>query len=510
MLDSIEISNLCGFDEYKAKFSDVTLISGGNEQGKSSILRIVASLFQGGGDAGLLKVGTKEGLVSYSFTNGYRPTKKIHPSVGKGYTLYVEDPNGGKITSGAATMVSEWLPKSCFDVRELVRMIVHDPSALEKYMLANWPVTFEPDELNKPLRGMLPLVMSTKTLAEVNAMRTTLYDTRTTTKADAKEAMSSLRSLQAAIGAGDDKNWATERNRLQSELTSIAASLASIESDIKREAEEAKANKRQEATAESSDLSKACTEYTSLVSSFHSVIKSADPSFRESMQDAANRIHSGFAKFIANIERQYALAGELATFVGRVDQAEKESITEQTADLLSQRETLSKELGMVQEKADQQQRSLGLRSQVDAQQKRMDGHATKETMLDAAIQDIDRLKASKLAEFPISGLDINLEGKQPVITINGKSLSENINTQNQIKIAVQFIAEAQRRSGCTMRIIVCEGAELDTDHLVELAEICRGEKIQLIVSTLRTKQPLRVESLESFLSREKSLVEVPA
>ncbi len=147
--------------------------------------------------------------------------------------------------------------------------------------------------------------------------------------------------------------------------------------------------------------------------------------------------------------------------------------------------------------ADREQQQIGLKQTIDKQRERLDGHITTETILDRVIEDMDKLKSQKLKSLPIDGLDINTDGKIPVITIKGVPL-QKVNTQGQIYLVAKFISAAQKASGCEMKILVCEGAELDSSHIIELGEACMEAEIQLIVSVCMAGHPLQVLDLAGY------------
>jgi dihydroorotate dehydrogenase len=83
-----------------------------------------------------------------------------------------------------------------------------------------------------------------------------------------------------------------------------------------------------------------------------------------------------------------------------------------------------------------------------------------------------------------------------VILIDGIPL-DKLNRQQQLYVAIQAVTLAAGR----MPLVICEAAELDDEHLREVAEACEAGGIQLVVARWTNKDPLRVIGLDEYLKQ---------
>jgi hypothetical protein len=148
-------------------------------------------------------------------------------------------------------------------------------------------------------------------------------------------------------------------------------------------------------------------------------------------------------------------------------------------------------------KADQQQQATGIRKAIDERAEALKGFALREIRFDQALKTIDALKHKKLKELPIAGLDLKADSRgRPVILIDGIPL-DKLNRQQQLYVAIQAVTLAAGR----MPLVICEAAELDDEHLREVAEACEAGGIQLVVARWTNKDPLRVIGLDEYLKQ---------
>lgn len=449
-LQNITVKDFGGLESFSAEFGDCAIILATNGLGKTSLLSAVRSIFEGGGDTSLIRVGAKKAEASIEFCNGYKAVKTIDPTK---YTLIVTDEHGGVIKSPASKL-GEFVAKDTLSVQELLNA---DPKDLAALMLKYLPMTFTPEEVNKAIR--VPTVKKPLTVIEFNALRQAKYDARTNLNRDVANLKGSITNMRKVLPNDDATDWAKERNGLDNAIAACDAELSVIQQNIMDERAKALEDKR-------------------------------------SARDAA----------IAELQRLIQVQNqEFLAFSNAANNAANEAFTESRAAVDEKRAALVEQRGNASAKADQQQQATGVRNAIAEEEKRLDGHVSEETILSAVLEDMDKLKALKLKSLPVDGLDIEMDGKKPIIKINGVPL-ERLNSQKQLYVLVQFISEAQAGAGVEFKVIVCEGAEMVPSKLIALGEACVEAGIQLIVTVPMENQPLKVLTLEEY----KSLVEVPA
>ncbi len=449
-LQNITVKDFGGLESFSAEFGDCGIITGTNGKGKTSILSAVRSIFEGGGDTSLIRVGANKAEASIEFCNGYKAVKVIEPTK---YSLIVTDANMGVIKSPASKL-GEFVAKDTLSVQELLNA---DPKDLAALMLKYLPMTFTPEEVNKAIRT--PTVKKPLSVIEFNALRQAKYDTRTNLNRDVANLKGSISNMRKALPNDDATDWTKERKGLDNAIGACDSELVVLKEGIDTQKLAFIEERRRGKDAEVEALRK---------------------------QIAA--LESDFAKLTSDADKM--AADEFATARLAVDQ---------------KRAALVEQRGAASAKADQQQQATGVRNAIAEEENRLEGHVSEETILSAVLEDMDKLKALKLKSLPVAGLDIEMDGKRPIIKINGIPL-DRLNSQKQLYVLVQFISEAQAGAGVEFKVIVCEGAEMVPSKLIALGEACVEAGIQLIVTVPMEDQPLKVLTLEEY----KSLVEVPA
>ena len=170
-----------------------------------------------------------------------------------------------------------------------------------------------------------------------------------------------------------------------------------------------------------------------------------------------------------------------------VEKITAEQLAEDTADLEAKRALLEGQHGEAKAKADEQTRTAGIMQAIESRNVALNGFILREMELTQVIEDLDKLKHLKLRELPVEGFDLKMDGKRPIITIGGVPLDQ-LNRQQQIYVAIQFV----QQSAGSLPLVLCECAELDDDHMKELAAAAKDAGIQLIVARWETGIPLQV------------------
>lgn len=352
-----------------------------------------------------------------------------------GYELEVRSPEGGLVRA-AATWLKEIAPPTSFDP---VAFLESDPRDRAAFLLKTLPLTFTASEVNDAFG--IPKVTGTVTLQRLNELRDGTYQERKDLNRQARDLEGMIKEMRSTLPDEDGKDWGAERDRLAAEVAAIDGQIETLTAEVNLEAEQAKRVKSEEITA-----------------------------------------------------KIRALEEELANYIGTVDRTAAQAIKEQTGELKNQQAALSLDLGAAREKADRQQQAAGIKQAIDQRVEALKGYTNKEIRLSNTLQAIDELKHRKLKELPIEGLDLKADSRgRPVILINGVTL-DKLNRQQQLFVAIQAVSLASGK----MPLIICEVAELDDDHLSELAEAAAGAGIQLVLARWLNGEPLRVMGIEEY------------
>ncbi len=446
-LRSIAIHDLGGIGEYRTKLSACNVIVGAHGVGKSSVLRVVEWIFEGGSDPSLIRLGSESGEATIAFSNGYTATKIQEQD---GSKLIIKTPEGG-VAKRPAELLKEWAPSLSFDPLGFLNVPEKEQVA---FLLRTLPLNFSKDEVNYAVNE--PLVVTDVNLQRLNEIRQGIYDERTTINRDADALRGTIDDFRKSLPKEEGRDWSAEVRRLTAEIGAKDTAIATAKSELELDGEKLKAETLAE-TLRGHDMNRTRIE--------------------------------ALRKEIADIEA--AIVQDEQTHLNyraRVDAQVLEQLAEETATLTQEKGALSIELGTAQANAEANQRAAGIREAITTRSATLKGHVSKEVRKTAQLKAIDNLKTEKLKALPVEGLDVNVDAKgKPVILINGIPLA-NLNQQQKIFVAVQLVATAQSK----MQLILSEGAELNKGALTELTKALEAAGIQSLIARWDEDGPLRV------------------
>lgn len=509
-ITGVHLKNIGGIKEFKAKIGSVCVVIGRNGEGKTSFLEGIRLPFDGGHDGSVIR---KEDLDGDGIYEAPVPRAESTLTLSDGSTfnvvitekeskLTVKSADGGKV-SRAATYVRDLAPEMSFDPLGFLKK---EPKERMAFLLRTLPLTFDPAEVNKALNvpvgkiamEPLPQISGVVNLQRFNEIWQGKYDERTELNHQARNLSGIIEDLERSLPSGDEKDWAAERESLQAQINDLGEQIARAESEIKLEGE-SKKNEQRESTDK--NIAEAKKVVSTFIGSIANISAGAERFSANPAEDSVKVLQQAFAATAASlgmfIDACRQIPGErrqLEEYVAHVDQKVLEVTKRETEALLKQKEDLSVQLGTAQARADEGQRAQGIRDAIATNKKQHSGVTLKVMRLEAIMKAMDKLKIEKLKKLPIHGLDITTDAKnRPVITINGIPLDQ-LNAQQQIYVAIQAVKQAAGR----LPLIICEAAELEEDHLLELAEACIEAKIQLIVAMRIRQEPLRVLSYDEY------------
>lgn len=217
----IKIENVLGIEALDIEPRALTVLSGANAAGKTSVLEAIKSVVQGGHDASLVRNGADHGRVVLVLDDGVEIAKRI------GHTrsaLTVTHPLLGRLSSGKAYL-DGLTDALAFNP---VQFIAARPADRARWLLESMPITVDPAELSDAVDhviGLSPEDSDGHALTAIDAVRKRVYDERTATNRTAKEKRASADQLFDAIPDGQevdpdklaaklaDTEAAVERNR---------------------------------------------------------------------------------------------------------------------------------------------------------------------------------------------------------------------------------------------------------------------------------------------------------
>ncbi len=430
-LKSIAICNLGGIECFETQLGAVNIITGNHATGKTTVLRCVESVFEGGSDPSLVRQGCESGEVTIAFSNGYTATKIQELD---GSKLIIKTPEGGT-AKRPAELLKEWAPSLSFDPLGFLNVPEKDQVA---FLLRTLPLNFAKDEVNAALDE--PLAVTDVNLQRLNEIRQGIYDERTVINRDADALRGTIEDFKKSLPKEEGKDWSAEVRRLTAEIGAKDTAIATAKSELELEGKNEKEKKR-----------------TAMAAQVQALQKQIDELQRRYLEDEAF-----------------------------VDKVVAETLASETASLTTAKGELLEKLGTAQANAEPNQRASGIREAITTRTAALKGHVSKEVRKTAQLKAIDNLKTEKLEALPVEGLDIKVDAKgKPVILVHGIPLA-SLNQQQKIFVAVQLVATAQSK----MQLILSEGAELNKGALKELTEALEAAGIQSLIARWDEKGPL--------------------
>jgi chromosome segregation ATPase len=295
-------------------------------------------------------------------------------------------------------------------------------------LLATSNVTFQPAEIAKAIGDNWTEAAN---LEGIEKIRKSIYEQRTGVNTRRKEAEAGAHGIKAAMPEDMDKDWVAELTAVESELLDRSNELSRIEAEARQQWDEYRAG--------------VVAEYDAMIEKLKAERDAKIQATRETFDSD---------KTAAVTE----LSAEVASLTGRKSEAKA--------------------------KADEQKRSATLKQQFDQSIKRYQELDRESDKLTKAIEKLDELKAAKLAEDGIEGMEI-VDGD---IVVDGVPF-DALNTARRYELAFSIAA----RGAGSLPLMICDQAEVfDSAAWAEFCEVARQSGLQIIAARVEDG-PLDVE-----------------
>jgi DNA repair exonuclease SbcCD ATPase subunit len=230
-ITEIQIENIRGVESLEIKPGALTVVSGSNGQGKSSVIAAIQAVFEGGHDPSLKRKGAKKGKVSLTLTDGTVITRTI---TDKSSTLEVTTKDGD-VKKAPAAYVSGLASGIALDP---IKLLTCKPKERGAFLLATSNVTFQPAEISAAIGENWSEAAN---LEGIEKIRKSLYEQRTSINTRKKEAEAGAHGIKAAMPEDMDRDWVAELTAVESELLDRSNELSRIEAEARQQWDEYRA-----------------------------------------------------------------------------------------------------------------------------------------------------------------------------------------------------------------------------------------------------------------------------
>lgn len=416
----IRIKNVMGLAEIEVVPNRVTLISGKNATGKTSIMSAIASIIGGGHDASLLRKGEQDGEAVIVFDDGLEIEKTITENNSK---LAVS--KDGMSMKSPAKYVKE-LFGSGFNPVSFLNM--NEKGRIDE-ILKNAPISMDMSAIEDITGGIVDGIdYMEHPLKIIDKIRTSLYDSRTGYNRVVSDAEKTRLEMRNAI-VDVDPSVTKDIEEKREELSRVEESISYAEQEYYENRESVNAEEQKEIDN----------------------IKAKYAEIKEAMRDKHDKLVRSMQ------ETKQTIKGELFALANQEN-------------LLKQQEQT--------------------RKYIDDLEKKIQTNNAESLRLSAAIDKLDKYKASLVADINIAGHTVNIsDGKLLIDDIP----YEKLNTAAKVSIAMS-IAEVNMGEA---RFAVIDGAEcLDSDSLSAIAKEAEERDIQLIMFRVSEDAELIIEDIK--------------
>lgn len=236
----VTIQNIKAIEELRFTPGTLTLLNGANGVGKSSVLRAIGNIFEGGHNPDLIRHGAKRGVVTLILDNGVAVSKIITP---KTSTLTITDNEGREVRSPKAYV--EQLSKAM--AVDPLRLLQLKPKELAQELLDTLGIEFPAAEVRVAAQPATVSVSSeTIPLQNVESLISSIREDRKLVNRSARDAEGTINDLTKSLRNVEPVDLRPElaaRKKEKSEVeTGVLEALGVVDEEAHKEETETRDN----------------------------------------------------------------------------------------------------------------------------------------------------------------------------------------------------------------------------------------------------------------------------
>lgn len=225
-ISSVVIEDVLGTEYASFKPRSITVLRGANGSGKSSIITALTSLFDGGHDPSMIRVGAKKGKITLTLSDGTTITKTITPTRG---TVEIMDASGN-IVAAPQTFINRMTSAMAVDP---VRLLTAKPKDLVATLLDVMPIEFTPADVASACDIK---VDNTIDMDGLEKLRKHAYEQRSRENVSVRDSEGTLKQLCQSLPEDDGKDWDAALMELEAEALGLSDKIAVAKDRVKAQA----------------------------------------------------------------------------------------------------------------------------------------------------------------------------------------------------------------------------------------------------------------------------------
>lgn len=448
-ISKIKIRNILGLEQLEIQPGKITVLSGRNATGKSSVFAAIRAGLGGGHDAELIHKGADEAEVVLVLDDGTDITKRITPERA---TLAVDAAEVGRLSKGQTYLdrLTDAMAINPID------FLTAPPERRIKTLLEAIPLRVTTQQLEDACGRSTNIGKNEHALIAIGTLEKSLYDERTSANRDAKAKGATAEQLRAGIPTkyvGPDVISEEARNLLN-ELKEITDQHSKLVTEAEEDFQKATALAQQ--------------DYDDATEAIHKVkeneLAALNRKYDERFATARVRLDAGKAK----ARNDYTQRREI---VEKAVYPRRDEINALVAGLKEQREAALSFHKTLEVAGKLEAEMIQLRSESEG--------------LTVALANLAELRCNLTKDLPISGLEIR-DGK---LYRDGIPF-DKLNESQRICIALEVAALRAGKLG----IVCCDGLErLDAESFRAFIEEAKQTDLQFILSRVTDDAELKVK-----------------